>query len=128
MSIWPAKDVAGELRYTIDNKTPFSPEMLECVHARLLELEARATAAEAKVAQQEAELRTLRAERDAALAEGVAMGIEAAADSMENLSFFTDIDELIGMTKKAMSERTCHEGAAAIRALSPADIIAQHKT
>lgn len=41
---------------------------------RVKELEARATAAEAKVEEQEAELRTLRAERDAALTKLAAIG------------------------------------------------------
>jgi len=43
--------------------------------------------------------------------------LEQAALIMENLCFFTDVEELIGMTKQEMSVRTCHEGAAAIRAL-----------
>lgn len=42
-------------------------------------------------------------------------GREEAAATMEDLGFFTDIDELVHMTKQQMSERTCHEGAKAIR-------------
>ena len=43
--------------------------------------------------------------------------IEACAVAMENLAFFTPIEELLHMTKQEMSVRTCREGAAAIRAL-----------
>lgn len=60
-----------------------------------------------------AELRTLRAERDAALAEGVAMGIKASAK--EVLEWFPD---------GAKSSGPAFAISSAIRALSPAVIIA----
>ena len=60
-----------------------------------------------------AEITRLRAE----LAEARDKALEEAAEAMENLSFMTDIRELIDMTKQEMSERTCHEAAQAIRAL-----------
>lgn len=47
-----------------------------------------------------------------------AEAFEEAAKAMENLAFFTDVDELLGMTKQEMSVRTCREGATAIRALA----------
>lgn len=53
----------------------------------------------------------------AELAEARDKALEEAAAAMENLSFMTDISDLIGMTKQEMSVRTCHEGAQAIRAL-----------
>ena len=40
---------------------------------------------------------------------------ERAAKAMENLCFFTPVDELLGMTKQEMSVRTCHAGATALR-------------
>lgn len=43
--------------------------------------------------------------------------LEDAAVAMENLCFFTDIEELRKMTKQDLSVRTCHKGAEAIRAL-----------
>lgn len=43
--------------------------------------------------------------------------LEEAAVAMENLCFFTDIEELREMTKQDLSVRTCHKGAEAIRAL-----------
>ncbi len=43
--------------------------------------------------------------------------LEEAAKAMENLCFFTPVEELAGMTKQEMSVRTCHAGAEAIRAL-----------
>lgn len=43
--------------------------------------------------------------------------LDRAASEMENLCFFTPIEELIGMTKQEMSVRTCHAGAKAILAL-----------
>jgi hypothetical protein len=49
--------------------------------------------------------------------------IEEAAKAMENLCFFTPVDELLGMTKQEMSVRTCHAGAAAIRALSDPPVL-----
>lgn len=42
---------------------------------------------------------------------------EAAAQVMENLAFFTPVEELLHMTKQEMSVRTCREGAKAIRAM-----------
>ena len=51
------------------------------------------------------------------LAEARDKALDEAAETMENLSFMTDISDLIGMTKQEMSVRTCHEGAQAIRAL-----------
>ena len=53
----------------------------------------------------------------AELAEARDKALDEAAEAMENLSFMTDIRELIDMTKQEMSERTCHEAAQAIRAL-----------
>lgn len=52
----------------------------------------------------------------------IRLGLEAAAGAMENLCFFTDIEELMEMTKQDMSVRTCHQGATAIRAIDPAVI------
>ena len=65
----------------------------------------------------------LAAARPAILAEGARLGLEAASKEMEDLCFFTPIEELLHMTKCEMSERTCHEGAKAIRALDPAEIV-----
>lgn len=53
---------------------------------------------------------------------GFREGLEAAAVAMENLCFFTDIEEQLTMTKQQMSVKTCHEGAAAIRAINPTTI------
>ena len=53
----------------------------------------------------------------AALAVAAPMVLEMAAEAMESLCFFTDVSELIGMTKQEMSERTCREGARSIRSL-----------
>lgn len=50
---------------------------------------------------------------------GVRAGLEKAAEACQNLGFFTDIDELMYMTKQDMSERTCHEAAAAISNIDP---------
>lgn len=63
-------------------------------------------------------------------ADGVAQAdrnavLEEAARAMESLAFFTDVDELLTMTKQEMSVRTCHEGAAAIRALRSTEAPAQ---
>jgi len=60
-----------------------------------------------------AEITRLQAE----LAEARDKALDEAAETMENLSFMTDISDLIGMTKQEMSVRTCHEGAQASRAL-----------
>lgn len=49
--------------------------------------------------------------------EGREQALEEAAVAMENLCFFTDIEELREMTKQDLSVRTCHKGAEAIRAL-----------
>lgn len=65
------------------------------------------------------------ATRPAALAEDRNAVLEEAARAMESLAFFTDVDELRTMTKQEMSVRTCHEGAAAIRALRTAEAPAQ---
>lgn len=54
-------------------------------------------------------------EQEVALAQRRAL--ERAAEAMENLCFYTPIDDLLGMTKQEMSVRTCAEGAKAIRAL-----------
>ena len=48
---------------------------------------------------------------------------EACAVAMAELGFFTDIEELMHMTKQDMSVRTCEEGAAAIRALDIVQIV-----
>lgn len=40
---------------------------------------------------------------------------EKAAQAAENLNFFIEVSELLGMTKQEMSERTCHAVAATIR-------------
>jgi hypothetical protein len=58
--------------------------------------------------------------------EGAEIMREVAAKAMEGLGFFTDVEELLHMTKMEMSERTCHEGASAIRHLDPAAILDQH--
>ena len=60
-----------------------------------------------------AEITRLRAE----LTEVRDKALDEAAAAMDNLSFMTDISDLIGMTKQEMSVRTCHEGAQTIRAL-----------
>jgi len=48
---------------------------------------------------------------------------EAAVVAMDNLCFFTDVSQLLEMTKQEMSVRTCLEGAKAIRAIDPAQIL-----
>ena len=62
------------------------------------------------------------AEARALFVRGIKAGLEAAAKACENLGFFTDIDELMHMTKQDMSERTCHEAAAAIRNIDPESV------
>jgi hypothetical protein len=74
-----------------------------------------------------AELRTLRAERDAAhaagLAEGVALGIEAAAQSLAYPGFDAGIVRPIDKRINAALGEAC----ATIRDLNPAAIIAARK-
>jgi len=57
------------------------------------------------------------AHRTTAEQRGYQRGVEDAAKACEELCFFTDINELMDMTKQEMSVRTCHEAAKAIRAL-----------
>lgn len=51
------------------------------------------------------------------IAEARRQALEEAALACEDLSFLTDVSELLTMTKQEMSVRTCHEAAKAIRAL-----------
>ena len=73
-----------------------------------------------------AEIRTLRAERDAALAEGVALGIEAGAKVLDAEVIDLQADCMAGTHWGAIQD--AEEIAKAIRNLDPAAIIAARAT